>query len=279
VAPPHHRRSDPGLRRDLERLARFDAADGLRVRIERRGLAGVAEDDLRRQAGLAGKDLRAVLDELVADGSAMATPARSWVCAEAMAALETRLLEALAAYHLREPLRPGMPTSTLRGALPENVSRDVAQCAVDRLAAREAIVIEGDVARDASFATRLDQEDQRFVDRIVADARAAGLDSPSERDWAERLGTSVDHLKDLLAHLKRQGRLVRAPGNLWFDADAVAALRDRILLHFETQDRLETVDYKALIGATRRTAVPLMEYFDDERLTSRSGNARVLRGS
>jgi selenocysteine-specific elongation factor len=58
----------------------------------------------------------------------------------------------------------------------------------------------------------------------------------------------------------------------------VAELRKRILAHFETHDRLETPAYKALIGTTRRTAVPLMEYFDDEHLTARGGDARVLRG-
>ena len=38
-----------------------------------------------------------------------------------------------------------------------------------------------------------------------------------------------------------------------------------------------TPDYKALIGTSRRTAVPLMELFDAQRLTLRRGNQRRLR--
>ena len=34
-----------------------------------------------------------------------------------------------------------------------------------------------------------------------------------------------------------------------------------------------------MIGTTRRTAVPLMELFDQEHLTVRNGDARVLRRS
>jgi len=71
---------------------------------------------------------------------------------------------------------------------------------------------------------------------------------------------------------------VRTRGDLWFDAAAIAALRRRILAHFASNDRLETQDYKALIGTSRRTAVPLMEHFDDEHLTIRSGEVRILRG-
>jgi hypothetical protein len=40
---------------------------------------------------------------------------------------------------------------------------------------------------------------------------------------------------------------------------------------------LETPRYKALIGTSRRTAVPLMELFDAQRLTLRRGNQRRLR--
>jgi len=115
------------------------------------------------------------------------------------------------------------------------------------------------------------------IERVLREAHEAGLEPPSEREWAERLGTTLEHLQDLLAHLKREDRMVRTPGDLWFEAAAVAALRERILAHFESHDRLDTPAYKALIGTTRRTAVPLMEYFDDEHLTARSGDSRVLR--
>ena len=267
VAPPHRRRSDPGLLADLERIARFDPADSLRVRIERRGLSGVAEDDLRRETGLVAGELREILDQLAADGSAVATPARTWIATSAMTDLETRLLASLSSFHTREPLLPGMPTGTLRGALPDNVGRDVTQCAIERLIARGSIAIEGDIARDVDFSTRLDDSDQTLVERILEDARTAGLEPPLERDWSERLGISLEHLRNLLAHLKRQGRLVRTPGDLWFDADAVAALRDRVIAHFESNDRLDTVDYQRLIpddvrydpitGLALQSAVPV----------------------
>ncbi len=39
----------------------------------------------------------------------------------------------------------------------------------------------------------------------------------------------------------------------------------------------DDTQYKRLIGTSRRTAVPLMELFDQEHLTVRSGAARVLR--
>ena len=88
----------------------------------------------------------------------------------------------------------------------------------------------------------------------------------------------MEKLRDLLAHLERQGALVRAPGELWFDRAAIDALRARVIAYLGEHGRLETPAYKALIGTSRRTAVPLMELFDEEHVTARRGEVRILRG-
>jgi selenocysteine-specific elongation factor len=277
VAPPHRRRSDPALASELTELARRDPATDLRVRIRRSGFAGIGEDRLRRETGQCGEVLAENLAGLAAGGFAAATPSRTWLDESAAAELERRLLASLDTYHAAEPLRPGMPIGALRGQLPGNVPTGAAEHALGRLVERGEVILSDDVACRSGHRPTLGAEDQALVERILREAREAGLDPPSEREWSERLRTPRAHLQDLLAHLKREDRLVRAPGDLWFDAAAVAALRERILAHFEHHDRLDTPTYKELIGTTRRTAVPLMEYFDDEHLTSRSGEARVLR--
>ena len=100
---------------------------------------------------------------------------------------------------------------------------------------------------------------------------------PGFRDLCEQLGVEPDRLRDLLAHAERAGRLVRAPGDLWFDREAIDALRRRVVEHLQRHERLDTAAYKALIGTTRRSAVPLMELFDAERVTVRRGEHRLLR--
>jgi len=170
-----------------------------------------------------------------------------------------------------------MPTSTLRGSLPENVERNSVELVVSRLADRSLIKIEGDLVRLPDHRPTLSAADQSLVARIADEARSAGLEPPSLKDWEKRLGIGGDPLRNLLAHLVRAEQLVHAPGDLWFDRAAVDALREKVIAQLREQGRLETPDYKALIGTSRRTAVPLMELFDQEHLTVRSGEARVLR--
>ncbi|MBW2267111.1 MAG: selenocysteine-specific translation elongation factor [Deltaproteobacteria bacterium] len=277
TAPPRRRRSDPDLLRDLEVLGGGDASAALAVRIRRAGLAGIPEETLRRQTLLGESEMASALEKLAADAVAARSGAGIWLACETLSAIEARVEASLDAFHAAEPLQPGMPAAALRGSLPENVPVDVAELALARLAGRGAIVHGGDRVRRQEHRPQLSPEQEALTARIVSEAREAGLEPPALREWGERLDVDLETLRDLLAHLEREGALVRAAGELWFDRRAVDSLRERVIAHLRENRRLETPDYKALIGTSRRTAVPLMELFDEEHVTFRKGDARVLR--
>ncbi len=277
VAPPRRRRSDPSLARDLARLARRDPAEDVRVRVERAGLAGLPEERLRRESGLDADALSRALDRLTREEVVCRAGTETLLAADALADLEARLRSALTEFHAREPLRPGMPLGALRGRLPENVPPAATELALARLVASGQVSLDGDRVRASSHRPSLGPVELEAVERLRAEARRAGLDPPSLRDWGARLALSAERVRELVAHLEREGALVRAPGDLFFDRAAVDRLRERVVAHLRAHGSLDTAAYKALIGTSRRAAVPLMELFDEEKVTLRSGERRVLR--
>jgi selenocysteine-specific elongation factor len=267
VAPPHRRRSDPALRDGLAALARREPETDVRVRVARAGFAGASEGELRRETGL---EVAAVLGAL-AD---VAPAGDRWLALDAVRELERRTLVAVAEFHAAEPLLPGIPRARLRGALPENAP----PAALDLVLARQAraLVAEGEWVRALDHAPRTSPAQQALLTRLRGESRAAGLEPPTLREWSERLGVDA---RPLLAHLEREGALVRAPGELWFSSDAVEALRARVVEWIRAHGPLDTPSYKKLIGTTRKHAVPLMELLDAQQLTLRRGETRVLRGA
>ncbi len=280
IAPPRRRRSDPALLRELAIFAEQDPVSAVRERIARTGLAGVQHSALALETGLDAAELKAVLRTIGPEGEAWVCPAGGvagglWLDARSLRQMESSLRATLDAFHAAEPLRPGMSRSALRGSLPDNVLPEAANLALEGLAQAGSILIEADLVRAAAFVPTLDKEAQEVIARIRKEAADNALEPPSPREWAERLGVAPDRFRDLLAYLEREGALVRAPGNLWFDKAAVDALEERVRAHFRACDELDTPTYKGLIGTSRRTAVPLMELFDDRHLTRRRGNSRV----
>ena len=277
VAPPHRRRSDPVLARELALLAAGDPEHCIAARVGRAGFAGQTRTALERETGMSGATLAEALETATAAGHIAAVAGELFMGVEPLGKLEERLLNALAAYHEREPLRPGMPRGALRGALPENQAAGAFEHLLGRLAADGRIAVEEKLVRTADFVARLTQSQELVAASVRADAMIAGLEPPTLREWADQLELATDALKDILAHLERDGSLIRAPGDLWFDRGAVDELRELVVVHLREHKQLDTSTYKNLIGTTRKYAVPLMELFDDEHITARRGEVRVLR--
>jgi len=110
------------------------------------------------------------------------------VAGDAVNALEQELLAALDAYHASEPLRPGMPTGTLRGRLPANVPAEVCELAIERLAAAGAIAIAADHVRATGHTVALDPQSEALAGRIVERLASAGLEAPSLRELMRKAG-------------------------------------------------------------------------------------------
>jgi len=273
--PPRRRPSDPALRHELEALAAGGAREAVAVRVERAGLGGLARAELIRETGLSAEAVDAEIAALARAGR-IELAAGVCLAAARVADLAPRILAALASFHAAEPLRPGMALAALRGALPRNAAPAAVDRALDELVSAGAIAVEGRTARLREHDAGLTLEDRAVVDRLREELRAAGLAPPSLAEWCERTGETEAHLRDLLAWLEREGEVVRA-GALWFDAAAVGDLRRRVREHLEREGELDTPTYKALIGTTRKHAVPLMELLDGERLTVRRGDLRRLR--
>jgi selenocysteine-specific elongation factor len=277
VAPPHRRLSHPSLVRELELLASGDAGAAVEVRVRRTGFAGVSAPGLARETGIEETALRDLLAERASAGAIHGVSAGIWLGHRAIEELERRLLAALAAFHERERLLPGMPRGALRGALPDNTAAGTFDLLLERLAAASRVAVEEKLVRLLEHVPTMRQREQNVAARMRSDAASAGLEPPTPREWAEGIGVDLEELRGVLAHLEREGSLVRAPGDLWFDRAAVDDLRERVVAHLREHETLDTPTYKSLIGTTRKYAVPLMELFDGEHLTMRAGEARILR--
>ena len=84
---------------------------------------------------------------------------------------------------------------------------------------------------------------------------------------------------ELFQLLVAERRLVRAKESLYFHAEALGSIQDKLVAYLQQKKEIGPGDMKDLLGITRKYAIPLMEYFDSQRITVRQGERRVLRGA
>jgi selenocysteine-specific elongation factor len=87
------------------------------------------------------------------------------------------------------------------------------------------------------------------------------------------------HGRKILQLLIDNGTLVRVQGEMFFHSHAIEHLK-RLLHSYAAKhepDRLIDVPkFKELAGVSRKYAIPLLEYFDRERITVRAGDKRII---
>jgi selenocysteine-specific elongation factor len=127
---------------------------------------------------------------------------------------------------------------------------------------------ERDKVRLGAHAVRLTDEQQKTVNRIEAEFRSAGAAPP----------TPEDEESDLFLLLVADRRLIRVKESLYFHADALKQIQEKLIALLREKREIAPADIKDLLGISRKYAIPLLEYFDAHRVTQRVGEKRILRG-
>lgn len=267
-----HRRFRPEVISRLETLAQGTPAEVLLQVLERRGPLPVG--DLPEVSGL-GEAAPGALEELLARGDAVVLGAGRAVRGNPLVAsrgwwamMTGRMEEELAAYHRRYPLRPGMGREGLRSALrldPRIFNGLMAQAAGEGLVADE-----GAAVRLTNHEIRLNPEQQRAVDDLLARFRHAPYTPPSVKESVAAVGEEV------LTVLLAQGDLVQVSPDVLFLPTTYEEMVRRIRARMQQNGSITLAQTRDLFHTSRKYAQALLEHLDEIGVTRRVGDERVL---
>jgi selenocysteine-specific elongation factor len=280
VAAPKRRRGRPETIRQLEALAGADPDLRVQAVLETAGPPGLDVPALVGRTALAPKAVQAALERLGARGGALLfdRDRRAWVAGAVARDLAGRLLAAVDAFHRAHPLSSGVGREELRGRLPAVVDPRLFQRLLAQLADKGELVLEGDHVRRKGHAAASAAGAGALKEKVASVLAAGGVAPPRVADLPAAVQGSDADVQAVLKLLAAEGRAVRVSTELWYDAAALAGVRDRLVAFLRERKAITTQEFKDLVGATRKHVIPLAEHFDREKVTLRVGEKRVLRG-
>jgi len=83
--------------------------------------------------------------------------------------------------------------------------------------------------------------------------------------------------EDVLNALIEQDVLVRVAPDVLFKQDAYEQMVGVICQHLQTHGQITVAECRDMFGASRKYVLGLLEYLDQQRITRREGDGRVLR--
>ena len=168
-------------------------------------------------------------------------------------------------YHSQHPLRRGLPREELRSRL--GLSPQAFPPAMDRLAAEGVLEEDGAWVRLPGHQAKPSQRQQSQMDAYMKALQAEPYAPPTDYPLDA----------ELLALLADEGKVVRVSDSVVFSAGAYRQMVEKVKGHIAQRGKITVADGRDLFGTSRKYVLPLLEYLDQQHVTRRVGDERVLR--
>ncbi len=281
AAQKHRRKDIEAAREILQKLTGADKAERVKIFLETAHENALTFGDLQARTGWRAEILRKAIEKNVGKKSIVETE-NFYVSRGAFENLKTKTLAEIENSHKREPLAKGIARETLREKIFSHVASEIFKAALETLERANKIVAEKDFVRLAAHNLELSAEEKLLRERIEKIYRAARLEVPTLEnaltDAAENTKIKPETARKIFQLFLNSGELVKVSEDFYFAREAIDALVKNLKLFAEkSPDRsIDVAAFKDLAGVSRKYAIPLLEFFDRERITRRIGDRRVI---
>jgi selenocysteine-specific elongation factor len=276
VDPPRFKRKGPALVAHLELLQTGSPDAVLEEHVRHVGSGGVRLTTLAGRVPFGPERLRALLGGLQAGGRVISIDRDWFIHPDSFGRLRGLVADELTAFHRANPLKSGMSREELRGRA-GGADERVFAFLLSSLAAEGVVKTERDKVWLASHEVRLSPEQQRVMDTLEGEFSRAEAAPPSPEEALGRAGVRGDEEHELFQVLVQSGKLVRVKESLFFHAQALESIQAKLVALLRERKDIGPSDIKDLLGISRKYAIPLLEFFDQRRVTARVGERRILR--
>jgi selenocysteine-specific elongation factor len=255
----------------LETLAEGTLAERVELMAKLEGLRGLTMHEVQARTGIRIDTLRQQLKKLpnVADAGE-----RRWIHNDVLAAFRKRAMEFLQSWFTENRMALNVPKGEFVQKLIPRGDASVVNFLLQDLAREKIIVIEGDALDVPGRSKKLGGAEGELARNIELRFAEAGLAPPPVSELIKAIPQKPKVIEGVVSFLVKQGSLVRLGEGIYLHRDALAAASTKM-----SERKGETIDvgqFKEYFGLSRKIAIPLLEWFDRNGVTKRTGDSRLV---
>ncbi len=280
--PVKHRGREAGkTRAALNELTKADHAARFAFFVDAAGEQGLRRADIYARTGWRDEVFTDAARKAIEQGAVIESDG-VYIGRKSFEQLAGAAVAELLSFHKREPLARGLARETLRERRFNYAAPEIFRAVLAQLENENTAVAEKDFVRHAAHEFSLSTADAELLRRLEQVYSEAALEPPAlDEALASMAATTKDaraHNRKILQLLIDNKQLARINDELFFHRDALDQLVQKLLGYAAQSDGrlIDVAAFKELAGTSRKYAIPLLEYFDRERVTRRAGNQRLI---
>jgi selenocysteine-specific elongation factor len=277
--PPRRRRRNSEALELLEAFGQKEYGRTIALIIGQSLLSGIVFEDILLRSACTRKAAEAALATLLSAGEVLQVlrEPRMFLAKSAFETLKSGLVEELAVFLDNNPLKEGMGKEELKTRLPKRSDGRFFTGLLSALEKDGLVILDRDIVKLGVKVVRKNRPADDLAGKMGLFLKEGGIEPPTVKEIMERFRCDEKGVRDNLALLVRNGEVARISSDLFYSAEALNGLREKLMLHLREKGEITPPEYRELTGLSRKFLIPLLEYFDSEKLTIRVGEKRLAR--
>lgn len=229
-------------------------------------------DFLQIQTGIPKEQFDQQINKLIKDKVAFRVSDNVVIHTDYLNRLKDSAVKLLESYHKENPLREGMKKDEFRNKLITYEDISVVDKITDSLVNRKVLKYVNNCVALADFEVQQDNNQQE-----IENAFLQGGFSPESPDQIAARFPKVKNFKQVLESLVNTGKLVRVEEKILLHADYYNKALTLAKEHVDQNGQITLAEMRDLMGASRKFAVAVLEYWDKRGITKKVGDARTFK--
>ena len=190
--------------------------------------------------------------------------------------VETKLTEILEAYHKRNPLKIGISKEELKTKIFEGIKPRLADLVFGYFEAEGIINIESQYIAKSGFTVQFNKLQTQIRDLIKKNYQEKPFNPPKITELAEASRLDRNQCQIVYNALIEMGELIKLDEDTAFSKDAYSEAVELLRKFLMENGSIQLGQFRDILGTSRKYAMALLDYFDQNKITKRVGDNRVL---
>lgn len=277
--PKKHKRLNRKIIEDLNLLQNGTVPEKISVMLERNGFTGINLQNMAFRLGMKARKIKDTLDILFSGRTAFLLDSEDTtvISARFFNQLEEMIVGHIADYHKKNPLKEGVSKEELKVSVGNDVAPKLFNMVLNSLIKKGVVVSDKETVRSTKHQVELAGDLDSLRREIAGIYRESGLTPPFLTDVINKFGDRKNKARSIISLMLKEGELIKINEALCFSGECLNELRNSYKAMLIKEGKATPASFKDLTGLSRKYIIPLMEYFDMDKLTVRVGDHRVLR--
>ncbi len=179
-------------------------------------------------------------------------------------------------YHKEHSLKLGMSKEEIRSRYLKDIKSRLGDLFINKMAEVRDVKVTNQNIALKDFEVKLNDKQEKIKKDIEKIYIGNGLESMKLEELVGKLSYDKKEVQEVFKLMVDEDILVKVKEDIVYHTNTMEECKNKLVNYLEENETIQIADFRDLIGTSRKFALAILEYFDEQRVTKRRGDNRML---